>query len=314
MLLPPMLLLDSFVVFVMLSIGLRVTGHEVLEVLHNRALLVRALVANCVLIPGIGWLLVNMLPLPPDASVGILLLAAIPGTPIALQFNRKVKTRLAFAALMTFALSLVSILLTPLAVEVMPRIVQRSERPIWNLIVSVLLYIATPLCTGLWVGRSVPRIAPRLILPLEILATVVFAFLMLETRLARRAALVAIAGHETILAMFLLLVISMLIGWFVPTRVVDRHRHAQCDRGALCSALLFSWNQCLHGPNCLSIFDGSHQSALSSSLRGMAQTAACADGHAVAVGFDSRSIPRAMMHCRRDSIPFTRILIEPIRL
>jgi hypothetical protein len=43
----------------------------------------------------------------------------------------------------------------------------------------------------------------------------VFVFLMWETRLARRAALFAIAGHETILAMFLLLVISMLIGWFV---------------------------------------------------------------------------------------------------
>ena len=213
--LPPIPLLDIFVVIVMLSIGLRVTGHEMLEVLRNRALLVRALVANCVLIPGIGLLLVNMLPLSPDASVGILLLAAIPGTPIALQFNRKVKTRLAFAALMTFVLSLVSILLTPLAVEVMPRIVQRSERPIRELIVSILLYIAAPLCTGLWVGQRVPRIAPRLILPLEILATALFAFLMLETRLARRTALVAIAGRETILAMFLLLVISMLIGWFV---------------------------------------------------------------------------------------------------
>ena len=37
---------------------------------------------------------------------------------------------------------------------------------------------------------------------------------MWETGLARRAALVAIASHGTILAMFLLLVTSMLIGWF----------------------------------------------------------------------------------------------------
>ena len=38
---------------------------------------------------------------------------------------------------------------------------------------------------------------------------------MWETRLARREALHAIAGRGTILAMFLLLVISMLIGWFI---------------------------------------------------------------------------------------------------
>ena len=76
--LSPLLLLDLFVVLVMLSIGLRVTGREMLDVLRNRVLFVRAPLANCVLIPGIGLLLVNTLPLTPDASVGILLLAASP--------------------------------------------------------------------------------------------------------------------------------------------------------------------------------------------------------------------------------------------
>src|SRR6516165_2761320 len=114
----PLSLLDLFIVLVMLSIGLRVRGGELLEVLQNRALFVRTLLANCVLIPGIGFLLVRLFPLTPDASIGILLLAVIPGTPIALQFTRKAKTRLAFAAVMTIVLSLSSIALTPLAVEV----------------------------------------------------------------------------------------------------------------------------------------------------------------------------------------------------
>src|SRR6516162_3829483 len=134
MLVRPLPLLDFFIVLVMLSIGLRVRGGELLEVLQNRALFVRTLLANCVLIPGIGFLLVRLFPLTPDASVGILLLAAIPGTPIALQFTRMAKARLAFGAVMTLVLSLASIVLTPLAFEVMPRIAQRSERPILNLI------------------------------------------------------------------------------------------------------------------------------------------------------------------------------------
>src|SRR6516225_2837022 len=125
MLVRPLPLLDFFVVLVMLSIGLRVTGGDLLEVLHDRALFTRTLLANCVVIPFIGFLLVKLFSLTPDASVGILLLAAIPGTPIALQFTRKAKTRLAFGAVMTFVLTLVSIVLTPLAVEVMPRMAQR---------------------------------------------------------------------------------------------------------------------------------------------------------------------------------------------
>jgi BASS family bile acid:Na+ symporter len=215
MFLRPLLLLDFFVILVMLSIGLRVSGGELLAVLRNRALLARTLLANCVFIPGIGFLLVKLFPLTTDASIGILLLAAIPGTPIALQYTRMTKTRLAFGAVLTLVLTLVSIVLAPLTFEVMPRIALRSERPILSLIASMLLYISAPLCAGLWIARRVPTIAPRLILPLEIVASAVFVFLMWETRLARREALYAIAGGGAILAMFLLLVISMLIGWFI---------------------------------------------------------------------------------------------------
>ena len=52
-------------------------------------------------------------------------------------------------------------------------------------------------------------------LPLVIVATVTFVFLMWETRLARLQSLHAIAGRGTILAMVLLLLSSMLIGWMI---------------------------------------------------------------------------------------------------
>ena len=93
--------------------------------MRDRALFTRALIANCIVIPALGLLLVHLFPLAPDARVGILLLAAIPGTPIALQFTRQAKTRLAFAATMTFVLSLVSVAMAPLAIEVMPQVAQR---------------------------------------------------------------------------------------------------------------------------------------------------------------------------------------------
>jgi BASS family bile acid:Na+ symporter len=215
LLIPPVLLLNFFVAIVMLSIGLRTSGRELVNILRDRALLVRTLLANCVLIPAIGFLLVRVFPLTPDATVGILLLAAIPGTPIALQFTRMAKTRLAFAAAMTFVLSLVSVAMTPLAIETMPQMVQRNERPVLILIAHIALYIALPLCAGVWAVRRAPKLAPRLVLPLGLLATVAFLFLMWETRLVRRQAMNAIRGRGTILAMFLLLVLSMLIGWLV---------------------------------------------------------------------------------------------------
>src|SRR5271167_61129 len=156
----------------MFTIGLRVSGGELLGILRDRAVLVRSLLANCVIVPVLGVLLVLLFPLKPDVTVGILLLAAIPGTPIAMQFTRKAKTRLAFAAAMTFVLSLVSLAMAPLAIEVMPREAQPSQQPILKLVVSIALYIGLPLCAGLWVARRLPKIAPKLVLPLGILASV----------------------------------------------------------------------------------------------------------------------------------------------
>jgi BASS family bile acid:Na+ symporter len=69
-----------------------------------------------------------------------------------------------------------------------------------------------------------PKVAFRLVLPLSLLATVAFLFLMWETRLVRRQAFIAIRGGGTVLAMFLLLIVSMLIGWLIggPDRETRR--------------------------------------------------------------------------------------------
>jgi bile acid:Na+ symporter, BASS family len=209
----PLLLLNFFVAVVMFSIGLRVRGGELFNVLRDRALFARILLANCFLVPAIGFLLVHIFPLTPETRIGILLLAAIPGTPIALQFTRQAKTQLAFAAAVTFVLSLVSTAMTPLAIEVIPETVQLSQRPVLLLVTNIALYIALPLCAGVWAARRAPKVAPRLELPLGLLASVVFVFLMWETRLVRAQALNAIRGGGAVLAMLLLLLLSMWIGW-----------------------------------------------------------------------------------------------------
>jgi bile acid:Na+ symporter, BASS family len=223
-LIAPLPLLNFFVSVVMFSIGLRVTGGQLIGALQNRGLFVRVLVANCILIPALGFLLVRTFPLAPEASIGILLLAAIPGTPIALQFNRKATSHLAFAAAMTFALSVASLAIAPLLIEVMPAIVERSQRPIIQLLSDIALYIGLPLCVGLWVAQKSPPVAARLIAPLNIIATIAFLTLMFETREVRNQAFVTIKGGGAIWAMLILLVVSMLLGWFLGGPNPDSRR------------------------------------------------------------------------------------------
>src|SRR5271165_5204490 len=115
MLIPPLLLLNFFVAVVMLSIGLRVRGGVLIDILRNRALLARTLLANCVLVPAIGFVMVHIVRLAPDEKTGTLLLAALPGKPIGPQFTRMAKARLASRARKIFVLSLVRIAISPQA-------------------------------------------------------------------------------------------------------------------------------------------------------------------------------------------------------
>jgi BASS family bile acid:Na+ symporter len=250
LLIKPLPLLNFFVAVVMFSIGLRTSGGELLHILRARALFVRSLLANCILIPAIGFLLVYLFPLTTDARIGILLLAAIPGTPIALQFTRMSKTRLAFAAAMTFLLSLVSIAMTPLAIEVMPEVGERSERPVLILMANIALYIALPLLGGVWAARQAPKTTPKLVLPLGLVATVAFLFLMWETRLMRRQSFNAISGNGAVLAMFLLLLLSMLIGWLIggPDRET-RRISATCTGMRSVIVVLYVARFCFPGTN-----------------------------------------------------------------
>ncbi len=59
MLISPFLLLDLFVVTVMFAIGLRVSRSDLMSALRNRRLLLRSLLANCVVVPVLGFLLVG---------------------------------------------------------------------------------------------------------------------------------------------------------------------------------------------------------------------------------------------------------------
>jgi hypothetical protein len=60
-------------------------------------------------------------------------------------------------------------------------------------VIDIVLYIAMPLVAGVWIARLAPKVAAMLVLPLGLIATGAFLFLMWETRLLRRQAFNAVA-------------------------------------------------------------------------------------------------------------------------
>lgn len=75
----------AFVVTSMFGLGLGLTMQDLLAPLRNVRLLLSALAINFGLIPGVAWILVHLLPLEPDLKIGLILMSAVAGAPLAIK-------------------------------------------------------------------------------------------------------------------------------------------------------------------------------------------------------------------------------------
>ena len=206
------LLTYVFLVSVMLSVGLEVTGRQILDALRNVRLMGRALLANLVLVPLLGLLLVRLVPMPPDVAAGVLILAAAPGAPFAVQFTSKVKDAVAFAATLLFVLTLVALVVTAPLAGFPLQVDTPLTLPVGRVALGVVLYLLLPLLAGFALQRWAAGLARALRKPVTLCAALSFPAVVLLTMGLKSAATRAI-GVPPLVAMLLLVLGGMLIGW-----------------------------------------------------------------------------------------------------
>lgn len=133
------------IMMAMLYIGVSTKPSEARAVLANRNLIVRAALANLVLVPALGVLLVLVLPLSPDTAAGILLLTLAPSGINAVQFSSKVTSQIATAAAVTFALTIVSFIIAPIVAVTLRIQTSRPPLPYLTLLDAMLVLVIGPI-------------------------------------------------------------------------------------------------------------------------------------------------------------------------
>lgn len=203
-----------FFVTMMLSIGLEVTGRQVVAALRDVSLMGRALLANLVLVPLLGLLLVRLLPLSADVAAGLLILAAAPGAPFAVQFTSKAKDAVAFAAALLFLLTLVALVVTPPLAGLLLQVDAPLRLPVWRVVGAFALYVLLPLLAGFALHRWAGGLAAAIRRPVALCAAVSFlAFIVLT--FAVKSAATRTVGVPALVAMLGLVLGGMLIGWLL---------------------------------------------------------------------------------------------------
>lgn len=195
--------------------GMQVDRQHLIATLKNVPLLVKALLANFIIVPIAGVLIAKLLQLPPMVATGYLLMAIAPGVPFVLAGVRKKGGRLGLAVELALFLPLLSIVTVPITAQFVLPPGAAAEIPFGRFIVTLLLFQFVPLMLGILVGERFPAAADKLERPIQIvfLAAVLALLILLAPTLGHDVALVY--GSRGMWAMLILVLLSMAVGWWL---------------------------------------------------------------------------------------------------
>lgn len=203
-----------FVVLYMLSVPLETTRGEMIKTLGQLNLMGRAVLANFVIIPALGIIIVQFFDLPPDIKTGFLLLAIAPGGLLALQFARVSKGNRVFAVALLFIFCVLAILVTPVVVLLLFHREGAGQLPFAWLILMLTLLVVVPALVGRGLQRLIPQQAPKLGLWLGRLSIVIFIIAAVTAGRYKSPAIKAM-GTNGIEAIIILILCSWVAGWLL---------------------------------------------------------------------------------------------------
>jgi BASS family bile acid:Na+ symporter len=207
-------LLFVFLFASMLSIGMQTRTGDIRSVMASRGVLSRLLLANFVIMPFMFILLARILPLSTEAAAAFILLGCSPGGISAVQFTSKIKESLPLAAGSAFVLSFLAAFISPLMVQVFLPGEIHVVIPYGRVLLFVISLLLLPLVIGILLNQAAPKAAKVLTKPFALIGTVAFIVVVVLIMGQRKEAMNAI-GTEVVLFMLLLILLSMVAGWFM---------------------------------------------------------------------------------------------------
>lgn len=214
-------LLPIALVIIMLGLGLSLTGADFRRVLEQPRSVVVALLCQVLLLPAACFGLAVGFGLMPELAVGLMLLAASPGGPIANIFSHLSKGDVALNITLTAVNSLLSLFTLPLVVNLSLAYFMGEGRDVplqFAKIIQVFLFVLVPVVVGMGVRRRWPALARQLDRPVRLLSIVVLALMFALVFVTARTALMA--NLTTVgSAVLVFNVLSLAVGYAVALMV-----------------------------------------------------------------------------------------------
>jgi len=193
--------------------GLKAKPSDLLYLVRRPGLLVRSLLSVFVIMPVVAIGLSRWFHFQPEVESTLLALALSPVPPVLPQKQTKAGGEHAYGLALMAMLSLLSIVIIPLSMEILARVFHRpfAMAPI-AVAKTVLQAALLPLALGLIIRALLPALAARLEKPVGLLVKILLPLAVVALLAATLSAAGAAIGGGTILAIVLFVVVGLIVG------------------------------------------------------------------------------------------------------
>jgi BASS family bile acid:Na+ symporter len=207
------LALQVSIFLLVFSLGLRTTWRDATSLFKRPAKLVRAAFAMLVVAPVVAALLAGLFHLHPAVKLALIFLAVSPMPPLIPQKQLKLGATAAYVNGMLTAISLLSIVFVPIAIEILGKIfgqdVHIGPLAVANVVGRTILL---PLGLGILVHARAPAFAQRTSTPLGRIANVLLLLTAVPLLIFAIRPVMSLVGHGEVLAMIALAVVAVAVG------------------------------------------------------------------------------------------------------
>jgi predicted Na+-dependent transporter len=203
-----------FLAAFMLQAGLGCDFNDLMTALKNRGMMIRAFLAEFIVVPIVGVIVVRLFMLDDFVAAGILLMAIAPGVPfLPMLAGAKHGGNQGLATALTVLLPAVSIVTVPITAPLVLPVNATAHIVLARFIFNLLLLQLLPLAIGLFIRARSPQNAPSLIKAFMTIAALAILVLLFAVVPRMGAAFATVYGSRGLMATLALVILSAATGW-----------------------------------------------------------------------------------------------------
>lgn len=199
-----------------MSYGMQSTFDDALSLFRQPARLLKVVLSMNIIMPLFAVIVVMLFPLQPVIKVALIALSLSPVPPIMPGKALKSGADRSSVFGLLAAVSIISVVIIPLALEIIERLAQREVQfSLEQVIKTVLITVLVPLAVGLLLGNFAPSFSERAGALIGKIAMILLLAAFLPMLLALLPVMWSLIGNGTILAIVAFALVGVIVGHFL---------------------------------------------------------------------------------------------------